>query len=163
MQLQSPPVSPHGHGSVHPAYLYSMNERKSSAAGAVGGEGAHNIQRRRSENYRERPSTVGVPERRGGYKQHSISPQPKSDSYLQYQIQERGLIPRRDGGVDGGLVHLQPRQSPQQQFSPSGAEVRTFHFEDMDYPRDGYNSSSRSPYGCAPAEEQYQQNGNEQR
>ena len=158
MQLQSPPLSPQG--NVHPSYLYSMNERRSTA-GRGGGRG-NNIQRRRSENYRERPLTVGVPERRGSHKQHSMAPQPKSDSYLQYNLQERGSIHQR---AEGSPVRLQTRHGTPQQLSPSGAEMRTFQYEEREYSRDGYNSprGSKSPYGYAPAEEQYHQNVEEQR
>lgn len=153
--------SSHAYAKVVP------NERWSSAPGGRGG--TKQIQRRRSDNYRERPASVGaqVGGRRGNFSRRTIAAQPKSDTSLQYNSPELGLVYPMRGVPEAGPEQLQIGPEVPHQIPPSGSEMRAFLYEKMDHsndPRDVCNLSggSYSPLGYGSGE-QHQQNANEQR
>lgn len=92
------------------------------------GENGH-VQRSASENNSRRPGNIVLNEKNGGYRGQSLSAQPKSDSLLQYNSLDRGLIYQREGSPSGSVA----RQRTAHPLSPSGPEMRAVLFEEVDF------------------------------
>ena len=122
------------------------------------------MQRRSSDRHRERPASVGTGERRTNYQRVTAQ---RSDSSLQYNSLDRGLIYHRDGGIDPASLVQQQQQTREwvtHQLPPSGSEMRSFVFEEMNVPRKAYDSSEGyQTNGFVPGEHQHQMNAEEQR
>ena len=144
--------------AAHPGHLRSTHSYSSVAPsgerhGRRGREHrSGHVHRSASETNGTRPPHLVLNERLngGGHREHSLSAQPRSDSFLQYNSVDRGLIYQREGSPSSGYA----QQHVPHPLSPSGPDMRAVLFEEFDFSNGAVHDSSSTPLNYA-AREQY--------